>query len=157
MNLTKHLTARRQWRRVVTFALAYLLMLMGLSSLRFDNSTARAAVQQQTSKHAATIKGKGAQTSAPQAAQPTTKPAKGAQALVVGPDSGRVVPESTSCPNKTPISAGQTLNGTLTTNDCALQLIDNGQVRSDGTVYDEYTFTANAGQQVSISISSTDF
>jgi Lamin Tail Domain len=59
-----------------------------------------------------------------------------------------LAPDSTSCPTKTPISPGQTINGTLATSDCPL---------GDGSFYDEYTFNATAGQQVSVAMSSTAF
>gem|GEM_PF-1579344 len=59
-----------------------------------------------------------------------------------------VVPASTSCPTKTPISPGQTINGALASTDCPL---------GDGSFYDEYTFSATAGQQVAVSMSSTAF
>ncbi len=59
-----------------------------------------------------------------------------------------IMPRVTNCAVKTPISSGQTINGTLATGDCTLQ---------DGSFYDEYTFTATAGQQVSISESSAAF
>ena len=48
----------------------------------------------------------------------------------------------------TPISIGQTVNGTLTTNDCPAD---------DGTFYDAYSFSATAGQRIAISMSSADF
>jgi outer membrane protein assembly factor BamB len=47
-----------------------------------------------------------------------------------------------------PISIGQTVNGNLTTGDCPL---------GDGTFYDPYSFTATAGQQVAISMTSSQF
>ncbi|HEX8070048.1 MAG TPA: BACON domain-containing carbohydrate-binding protein, partial [Pyrinomonadaceae bacterium] len=43
----------------------------------------------------------------------------------------------------TPISVGQTVNGTLATTDC---------VFSDGAFYDQYTFNGAAGQQVSVTM-----
>jgi serine protease Do len=42
----------------------------------------------------------------------------------------------------------QTINASLSTADCRFP---------DGTYYDEYTFTANSGQQIRIEMSSTDF
>jgi outer membrane protein assembly factor BamB len=48
----------------------------------------------------------------------------------------------------TPISIGQTVNGNLTTNDCPL---------GDGTFYDTYSFSGTAGQQVAVSMTSSDF
>jgi hypothetical protein len=56
---------------------------------------------------------------------------------------------STSCPNKTPILPGQTLNGALAAGDCTLPL--------DGSFYDEYTFNGVAGQQIAVSMSSANF
>lgn len=48
----------------------------------------------------------------------------------------------------TPISIGQTVNGTLSAGDCPL---------GDGSFYDAYTFSGTAGQQVSVFMSSTAF
>ena len=48
----------------------------------------------------------------------------------------------------TPISFGQTINGTLTTNACPL---------GDGSFYDVYSFSGTAGQQVSILMASSAF
>ncbi len=48
----------------------------------------------------------------------------------------------------TPISIGQTVNGNLTTSACPL---------GDGTFYDSYSFTASAGQQVSVLMTSSQF
>jgi len=51
----------------------------------------------------------------------------------------------------TPISLGQTINGTLSTNDCR------SPVKGSTFYADRYTFTATAGQAVSLALSSTDF
>jgi hypothetical protein len=51
------------------------------------------------------------------------------------------------CPSS-PISIGQTINGMLSASDCVL---------SDGSFYDAYTFSGTAGQQIVISMSSSDF
>jgi len=48
----------------------------------------------------------------------------------------------------TPISFGQTVNGNLTTGDCPL---------GDGTFYDPYSFSGTAGQQVAVSMTSSEF
>ena len=48
----------------------------------------------------------------------------------------------------TPISFGQTINGTLSPSDCPL---------SDGSVLDAYSFSGTAGQRISVSMSSTAF
>jgi outer membrane protein assembly factor BamB len=48
----------------------------------------------------------------------------------------------------TPISIGQTVNGVLSTSDCPF---------GDGTFYDPYSFTANAGQQIAVLMTSSDF
>jgi hypothetical protein len=48
----------------------------------------------------------------------------------------------------TPISLGQTINGTLSTSDCPLE---------DGSFYDVYSFTATAGTQVSVFMQSVAF
>ena len=48
----------------------------------------------------------------------------------------------------TPISIGQTINANLALSDCPL---------GDGTVYDAYSFSASAGQQIAISMTSSQF
>jgi subtilisin family serine protease len=48
----------------------------------------------------------------------------------------------------TPITVGQTVNGTLSITDCLLL---------DGSFYDPYTFSGTAGQQVAVAASSTNF
>src|SRR6185503_442550 len=47
-----------------------------------------------------------------------------------------------------PISIGQTINANLSLSDCPL---------GDGTFYDPYSFTANAGQQIAITMTSSQF
>jgi len=58
------------------------------------------------------------------------------------------VQPSLFCGTQTPIAFGQTINASLSTTDCRFP---------DGTYYDEYTFTANSGQQIRIEMNSTDF
>lgn len=48
----------------------------------------------------------------------------------------------------TPISIGQTVNGNLTTSACPL---------GDGTFYNAYSFNGTAGQQIAVSMTSSDF
>ena len=52
------------------------------------------------------------------------------------------------CGTLTPISFGQTVNGSLSTNDCRLE---------DNSFFDVYTFNGTTGQQISISMSSAAF
>ncbi|HKG11792.1 MAG TPA: S8 family serine peptidase [Pyrinomonadaceae bacterium] len=52
-----------------------------------------------------------------------------------------------SCPSSG-ISLGQTVGGTLSGSDCQL---------SDGSLFDSYTFSGTAGQQISVSMSSPTF
>ncbi len=59
-----------------------------------------------------------------------------------------ITPNITGCPNTLPISSGVTVNGSLTSGDCQL---------SDGSRFDEWTFSASAGQTVSISMTSAQF
>lgn len=63
-----------------------------------------------------------------------------------------IAPNVTNCAVKTPITSGVTANGTLTTSDCVL-------TDGEGNIsyYDEYTFSANAGQTVSVAMSSAVF
>ncbi len=53
---------------------------------------------------------------------------------------------ATCPPAATPITNGQTLNGTFVAGDCSL---------SDGSRYDVYSFSATAGQQVAITMTGT--
>ncbi|HEU4510023.1 MAG TPA: PQQ-binding-like beta-propeller repeat protein [Pyrinomonadaceae bacterium] len=48
----------------------------------------------------------------------------------------------------TPIAVGQTVNGNLSTSDCPL---------GDGTFYDAYSFSGAAGQQIAVSMTSSEF
>jgi len=73
--------------------------------------------------------------------------AKFGGARTKSPDDSDVQP-SLFCGTQTPIAFGQTINASLSTADCRFP---------DGTYYDEYTFTANSGQQIRIEMSSTDF
>jgi hypothetical protein len=59
-----------------------------------------------------------------------------------------IAPNLTGCPSTFPITPGVTVNGTLTAGDCDL---------GDGSRFDEWTFTASAGQTVSISMTSAQF
>jgi subtilisin len=52
------------------------------------------------------------------------------------------------CASSTPISFGQTINGTLSNTDCRLE---------DNSFFDTYTFNGTTGQQISISMSSGTF
>ena len=54
--------------------------------------------------------------------------------------------ESNVACSQTPISAGQTLTGSLSTSDCRL---------SDGSYYDTFTFNGSTGQQIAVSMSSS--
>ena len=71
---------------------------------------------------------------------------KGKEALIRQAFSG--APNLTGCASTFPITPGVTVNGSLTSGDCQL---------SDGSRFDEWTFQANAGQTISISMSSTQF
>jgi hypothetical protein len=138
MNSKRHFRARgaRGSVRVTLLALACLCALVaGLGRLGAQPSSAANARETKFP----TVKRKPAQVEGQQ--PQTAKPAKGAKPLAI-------VPASTSCPNKTPISPGQTINGTLAGTDCGL---------GDGSFYDEYTFSATAGQQLSVSMSSAAF
>jgi subtilisin len=53
-----------------------------------------------------------------------------------------------SCTSSTPITFGQTINGTLSTSDCRL---------ADDSFFDAYTFNGTTGQQIAISMSSGSF
>ncbi|MGI8734448.1 MAG: pre-peptidase C-terminal domain-containing protein [Pyrinomonadaceae bacterium] len=67
---------------------------------------------------------------------------------VVAQQTFGITPNVTNCATKVPITPGQTINGALVSGDCQLQ---------DGSRFDEYTFTASAGQTLSISMSSGEF
>lgn len=68
--------------------------------------------------------------------------------------------ESTTIPPcglaATPIAFGQTINGTLAPGDCHFTPAG-GNVGELATLYDAYTFTATAGQQIVITKTSSDF
>ncbi|PYS93505.1 MAG: hypothetical protein DMF64_04690 [Acidobacteria bacterium] len=137
MNSTRHFRARWQTaRRTTLLACACLLALIGVN-FNFGAQSVGAVTKQQGPKLPSPTR-KAGQVN-PQ--QTTAKPDKGAKSLTV-------MPTSTSCPTKTPITPGSTLNGTLSAGDCKLP---------DNSFYDEYTFSANAGQQVTVSMSSTAF
>ena len=74
-----------------------------------------------------------------------SKSANGKQSFI-RPTSGLIAPHVTNCPTKVAITPGQTINGTLSNSDCAL---------GDGSFFDEYTFTATAGQQLFVTMSAT--
>ena len=59
-----------------------------------------------------------------------------------------IAPNLTGCPSTFAITPGVAVNGTLTAGDCDL---------GDGTRFDEWTFSATAGQTISISMTSTQF
>ena len=137
MNSMKYKRARRQTaRRTTLLACACLLALIGVN-FNLGASIVGAATKQQGPKLSSPVRKAGQLKP-----QPTTaKPDKGAKSLTV-------TPTSTSCPNKTPITPGTPLNGTLASGDCTL---------GDGSFYDEYTFNANAGQQIVVTLSSNSF
>ncbi len=132
MNSTRHLRARgtrRQLRRVTLLALACLLAVAGSNFVKpgaAQVKTERQAPKQPTTKHRS-----------PADLSKPTKQIKSA-----------LSPATTACPNTTPISPGQTINGALSGSDCQL---------TDGSFYDVYTFTGSAGQQVAVSMNSTAF
>ena len=137
MNSMRYKRARRQTaRRTTLLACACLLALIGVT-FNLGAPSVGAATKQQGPKLPSPLRKAGPVK--PQ--QTTAKPDKGTKSLTVSPT-------STSCPNKTPITPGSTLNGTLAAGDCTL---------GDGSFYDEYTFNANAGQQVVVTLSSNSF
>jgi Calx-beta domain/Putative binding domain, N-terminal/Bacterial pre-peptidase C-terminal domain len=137
MSSTKYFGTRRPTaRRTTLLAYACLLALIGVN-FNLGTQATSAATKQQGPKLPSPLR-KAGQVN-PQ--QTTAKPDKGAKVLTVSP-------ASTSCPNKTPIAPGATLNGTLSSGDCTL---------GDGSFFDEYTFSATAGQQVFVTLSSNDF
>ncbi len=139
MNSMRHRSARfarrQPLRRVALLTLACLVAMAG-SNFKFDGGRTGAATKQQGTKLPSPMR----KVPSVETAQ-GNKPSKDAKSLTV-------VPATTSCPNKTPISPGQPINGALAGTDCGI---------GDGSFYDEYTFNATSGQQVSVSMSSTDF
>jgi hypothetical protein len=67
-------------------------------------------------------------------------------AVIVGGQVFSIVQAAGGSCAPTPISIGQTLNGTLSTSDCPL---------GDGSYYDAYSFDGTAGQQISIFMSAS--
>jgi hypothetical protein len=63
----------------------------------------------------------------------------------------RTTSVTTVCAQNQPIAFGQTINGTLANGDCL------NPVENDGSLVDEYTFNGTAGQQIAVSMSSTQF
>src|SRR5688500_7148088 len=72
----------------------------------------------------------------------TAKLPQGKQA--VARQSFSITPNITGCPSTAPIAPGATVNGNLSAGDCDL---------GDGTRFEEWTFTATAGQTLSVSMS----
>ena len=66
--------------------------------------------------------------------------------IVVGGQVFSISQDSGGACTATPITFGQTINGNLTTNACPL---------GDGSFYDTYSFSASAGQQVSVLMTSS--
>ena len=71
----------------------------------------------------------------------TAKLPQGKQA--VARESFSITPNITGCPSTAPIAPGATVNGNLSAGDCDL---------GDGTRFEEWTFTASAGQTLSIAM-----
>ncbi|MFS8084308.1 MAG: hypothetical protein ACMG6H_01650, partial [Acidobacteriota bacterium] len=63
-------------------------------------------------------------------------------------ESNLVIPDSFGSCASSPISAGQTINASLTTSDCPF---------GDGSYFDDYSFSGTSGQQIAVSMSSSSF
>ncbi len=141
MNLMRHRkahSARRQTlRRSALLMLACMITLAG-SNFKFAGTRAGAATKQQQPR---------TKLSGPMRKAPLTESQQPAKPIKQTAQVDGITPQSTNCANKTPINPNSTVSGTLATGDCTLP--------GDGTFYDEYTFTASAGQQVSVSMSSS--
>jgi hypothetical protein len=86
--------------------------------------------------------------------------AKPAPAKVVAASAKKETGEAQTlavCTQNQPISFGQTINGSLTNGDCVSPVPKSGNTQPDGSLADEYTFNGTAGQQITVSMSSTAF
>lgn len=135
------------------------LMLFALSSPRLNIAPAvSAAASQRSPQQQKRIVGKngvirdktGALPSGKSAAKPAAKPAAAFT-------SDGEVEALTVCAQNQPINFGQTVAGTLANGDCVSPTTKPGQNQPDGSLADEYTFNGTAGQQISISMTSTAF
>jgi hypothetical protein len=133
------LSARRVGVRFLGLTLACALALAGISVPPFG-----ASAQQKAQSSSKSV---GAGKLAPASQSRGKFKAGGAKALANG--DGDVTPQVLGCGNATTaITVPQTVNGTLASGDCVL---------SDNTLFDGYTFSGTAGQQVIINMTSTQF
>ena len=126
------------------------LLVFAMSSPRLPQALAARATQQQQKHPGGKMETTRAdnKASAWQSQKSSSKGARGVARAVVA--DGDVQP-ATVCAQNQPIAFGQTINGTLANGDCV------NPVDNDNSLVDEYTFNGTAGQQISVSMSSTGF
>ncbi|HLL13963.1 MAG TPA: pre-peptidase C-terminal domain-containing protein [Pyrinomonadaceae bacterium] len=129
------------------------LMVFAMSSPRFGVAPAARAAQSQ--KHVGGKAG-AAQTKAVTRASGKSASEKSEAKRSALKSGGDSVQPSVVCAQNQPITSGTPVNGTLTASDCNNPFpLPNGQ--PDNSKIDEYTFNGTAGQQVTVSMTSTAF
>ena len=126
-------------------ALFFSLVIFSVAgAILFATSRAEAARQKSGGARAAQLGGADVKTRLARGAarRPGRQTSKGASAKSVEQ------PAALAACVETPISIPTTVNSALTADDCPL---------GDGTVYDVYSFSGTAGQQVSVTLTSSDF
>jgi hypothetical protein len=146
-NVLSVVTSGRFALRLLFFSFLCLIM-FAMSSPRFGVAPAAGAQSQKLSS--AQLQKRGGGKSATVAGAVASRESGKSEIKAAGRRTGDAQ-RLTVCAQNQPITVGQTVNGTLATGDC-LNPIDN-----DGSKVDEYTFTGTAGQQISVTMSSTAF
>jgi hypothetical protein len=147
--------ARRFGVRVLFAALACALALAGGAG-RFGASAQKTAggSSKQGVAPGKGVPGRAAASGAGQGKSKEGK-AKAGDAVTTAAAPGDVVsPLSVPCGTPQAITSPQTVNGVLQTGDCTL---NEAAPFNDGSLYDAYSFSGTAGQQVVITMSSTQF
>jgi hypothetical protein len=154
-NVYRAISSSRFALRLAFFSLLCLTV-FALSSARLRVASAERAATQQQQKRA--VSGKGAGINAKSSSRLSEKSAAKAIAKAAAVKTpGEEVQASTVCTQTQTINLGQTITGTLETGDCVNPIAKAGDTQPDGSLADEYTFNGVAGQQISITLSSTSF
>jgi hypothetical protein len=159
-NVYRFLPSSRFALRLAFFSFLCLLV-CALNSTRLQRAASAAApVTGTQQKQGAGGKKSGAAVNArgnSRLSEKSAAKAAAAAAVAVKSATGGEVQPATVCAQNQSINFGQTLSGTLANGDCVSPIIKTGQTQPDGSLADEYTFSGTAGQQISISMSSTVF
>jgi hypothetical protein len=136
------LRARRFGLRLIVAALACALVLTGASLRR------GASAQQKSPQGGAKSAATGAKKIVPMTQSRSAS--KGSNPKTMRTPNGDETPQVLGCSNATTaITIGQTVNGSLSTTDCVNPV--------DSSLYDAYSFNGTTGQQIVISMNSTQF